>query len=90
MAKVGAKGQVVINKEIRDRLGVEPGWIAVQRVVGDHVEIRFLPPKHRRSLKGLLSPYVDRSLADSESWDRARETAWKDAVSNRPGERDAE
>ena len=52
---VGPKGQVVIAKEIRDRLGVEPGWLALQRVVGDHVEVHFLPPEHRKSLKGSLA-----------------------------------
>ena len=41
---VGRKGQVVIAKEIRDRLGIEPGWVAVQRMVEGHVEIHFLPP----------------------------------------------
>ena len=32
---VGAEGQVVIAREIRERLGVKPGWVAVQRLVGD-------------------------------------------------------
>ena len=47
---VGAKGQVTIEKGIRDALGVQPGWRAVQRLEGDRVVIEFLPPKHRRSL----------------------------------------
>jgi AbrB family looped-hinge helix DNA binding protein len=29
--KVGAKGQVVIEKAIRDSLGIEPGSLAIQR-----------------------------------------------------------
>ena len=38
--KVGAKGQVVISKELRDRLGVKPGWTVVQRLVdGQDVKI---------------------------------------------------
>ena len=47
-------GQVVIAKEIRDRLGIAPGWVALQRVVDDHVELYFLPPERRESLKGTL------------------------------------
>ena len=39
--KVGTKGQIVIDKRIRDSLGIEPGWIALQTLVDDHVEIYF-------------------------------------------------
>ncbi len=51
-AIVGQKGQVVIEKALRDALGIEPGYIAVQRIVDDHVELFFYPPEHNRSLKG--------------------------------------
>ncbi len=77
--KVGAKGQVVIAKEIRDRLGVEPGWLALQRLVDDHVEVYFLPPGHRKSLKGSLAAHVSVSVASGEEWSHAREAAWKAA-----------
>lgn len=73
--KVGAKGQVVIDKQIRDRLGVEPGWVALQSVVEDHVEIYFLPPRHRKSLKGILAPHIKASVAPGREWDEARERA---------------
>jgi hypothetical protein len=39
---------VVIAKEIRERLGVQPGWVALQRLVGDCVEIYFLPLEHNQ------------------------------------------
>jgi len=42
--KVGEKGQVVIDKTIRDRLGIGPGWLAIQRLVDNHVEIYFVGP----------------------------------------------
>ena len=77
---VGQKGQVVIAKEIRDRLGVEPGWIALQRLVGDHVEVYFVPPAHRESLKGSLARYVKVRVAPGEEWDRARDKAWEEAA----------
>lgn len=73
--RVGAKGQVVIAKEIRDQLGVRPGWVTVQDVVDGHVELYFVPPEHRRSLAGVLRPYIKRSLPNEEDLDRAREEA---------------
>lgn len=76
---VGPKGQVVIAKALRDQLGIEPGWLAVQRLVGDRVEITFVPPEHGDSLKGSLAGHVKRSVAPGEEWDRARETAWRSA-----------
>ena len=66
---VGSKGQVVIEKEIRDRLGVQPGWQTVQMLVEGRLEIYFLPPDHRRSLKGCLSAYVQPPVASEDSWD---------------------
>ena len=53
---VGPKGQVVIAKGIRDSLGIAPGWVSLQRLVDDHVEIHFLPPEHRESLEGSPRP----------------------------------
>lgn len=79
---VGAKGQVVIAKEIRDRLGVGPGWVALQRVVDDHVEICFLPPEHRESLKGSLASHLKTSVSPDD-WERARERGWRDAADDR-------
>ena len=74
---VGSKGQVVIEKEIRDRLGVEHGWLAVQILVDGHVEIHFVPPRHRRSLKGLLARHVKVRVPPGPAWDRGREHASK-------------
>ena len=76
---VGEKGQVVIEKGIREALGVAPGSVAVQTLVADHLEIRFSPPEHNRSLKGMLAKYVQRSLAP-EDWEAAREQAWEKAA----------
>src|SRR5437868_3281532 len=75
---VGPKGQVVIEKEIRDRLGVKPGWKAMQRIVDDHVELHFIPPPHNRSLAGCLKPFIDpdRLNATDEEIDQAIEAAF--------------
>lgn len=77
---VGEKGQVVIAKEIRERLGIERGWSTVQRLVGDHVELYFLPPPHARSLKGSLKPHVRDRPRDPEDWTRIRQAAWTAAA----------
>ncbi len=58
---VGPKGQIVIKKEIRDRLGVKRGWVALQRLAGDHVEVYFILPEHRKSLKGSLALHLRRA-----------------------------
>ena len=80
---VGYKGQVVIAKEIRDHLGVEPGWLAFQRLVDDHVEVYFLPPEHRKSLRGSLAEYVKVHVAPGEEWEKARDAAWSLAVTEK-------
>jgi bifunctional DNA-binding transcriptional regulator/antitoxin component of YhaV-PrlF toxin-antitoxin module len=77
---VGTKGQIVIAKEIRDRLGVKPGWVALQRLIDDRVEIIFLPPEHDRSLKGSLSKYLKARIAEGEAWQDARNNAWESSV----------
>ncbi len=79
--RVGSKGQIVIEKDIRDQLGVEPGWLVLQRLVNDHVEIYFLPPPHRQSLKGSLSAYVATPGASGSSWDTTCEAAWQEVAS---------
>jgi len=73
---VGPKGQVVIAKEIRVKLGVEPGWVAVQRLAGDHAEVFFLPPEHSKSLKGSLARHARARIPSGKPWDEARTRAW--------------
>ena len=80
---VGSKGQVVIAKELRDRLGVKPGWIALQRLSGDHLEVYFFPPAHRNSLKGSLATHLKRRPDPHQTWDEAREAAWRSAAHDR-------
>ena len=81
---VGQKGHIVISKEIRDRLGVEPGWWALQRLVDDHVEVYFVPPEHTRSLKGSLASHLKAHIGESEeAWDKAREAAWEAEAAER-------
>ena len=82
--RVGAKGQVVIAKKLRDQLGIKPGWLATQVVVDDHVEIYFVPPSHRRSLKGSLREYaVHAGTHAGQDWGEVRTAAWSSAVLDR-------
>lgn len=70
---VGAKGQVVIPKELRDELGIEPGDEVTFWREGDHVAVR--PARHRPALRGRFAgtELVD-VLAAERTADRARET----------------
>jgi len=87
MHVVGTKGQIVIAQALREQLGVEPGWLTVQRVVDDHLELHFIPPPHRESLKGTLSAHITRTVPE-EGWGRVREDAWVALAG--PGEEDDE
>ncbi len=83
-AKVGAKGQVVIEKMIRNALGVKTGFIAVQSLVADHVLIHFYPPEHDTSLKGILASARQKSVSPEE-WPATRRRAWQAAVREEGG-----
>ncbi len=74
MGRVGERGQITIDKAIRERLGVKPKDIAVQEVVDGHVVIYFIPAPHRRSLYGALKPRPKKPVRD---WRRAKERAWE-------------
>jgi len=78
MFKVGTKGQIVIDKRLRDQLGIGPGWIALQRLIDDHIEVRFLPPESRDSLYGILAPYTSVSISPGD-WHETKEKALADA-----------
>lgn len=80
---VGSKGQVVIKKEIRDQLGIEPGWRTVQLVVDDHVELYFIPPEHNRSLAGSLAQYTNVRIPDEDELHDAIEEAWAEMARER-------
>jgi hypothetical protein len=76
---------VVIEKPLRDALGLRPGFVSTQRLVDDHVEIYFFPPEHDRSLQGILASSVRRSL-DPEIWQEAVAEAWAKASFEPPTE----
>jgi len=62
IVKTHAKGQIIIPKEIRDRLGIKPGKRVSIKVVGDHAEIKPLPDDPIEFLTGIFKDYP-KSLA---------------------------
>ena len=54
IVKTSAKGQVVIPKEIREKLGIVPGKRILFRVVKDHAEIKPLPDDPIKEMRGML------------------------------------
>ena len=71
---VGERGQITIEKAIREELGVYGGDIAVQRLEGRRVVIEFVPAPHRRSLAGALRNKV-RRWPEDETWSKLRDAA---------------
>jgi hypothetical protein len=65
---------------------VKPGWVALQRLVDDRVEIYFLPPEHHETLKGSLASYVKAGIPPGEAWDKARQAAWEAAAREKGAE----
>ena len=85
-AIVGPKGQVVIDKAIRDRLGISPGWRAYQTLDDGCVKIYFRPPPHSRSLLGTLRPHISPDAADRltrMSWAEIEDEGWRGIVEER-------
>ena len=83
-SRVGERGQITIQKAIREELGIYAGDETVQRVEDGRIVIEVVPGRHRRSLAGILKSKVTRRPAD-ESWDGLRRSAWETADPDRPG-----
>jgi AbrB family looped-hinge helix DNA binding protein len=88
LATVGQKGQIVIEKALRDALGLRPGYFAVQKLVNDHIEIYFYPPEHKRSLRGRLANKIQKRIA-TEDWQAVREAAWSNAAAEQTQAQDS-
>jgi AbrB family looped-hinge helix DNA binding protein len=70
--RVGPKGQVVIPKELRDELGIQPGDEVSFWLDADHVAVR--PARLRRPLKGRFAgSALVATLARERVDDRRRE-----------------
>ena len=54
IVKTSTKGQIVIPKEIREKLGIVPGKRILFRVVDEHAEIKPLPDDPIKAMRGML------------------------------------
>jgi bifunctional DNA-binding transcriptional regulator/antitoxin component of YhaV-PrlF toxin-antitoxin module len=87
-SKVGPRGQITIDKAIRERLGIKPRDVAVQEVVNGNVVVHFVPAPHRRSLKGILKARPSRPWkAWSEMQDIIEEAVAEDVMRRMQRER---
>ena len=68
MVKLSSKGQVVIPKAIREKLGLAPRKPLLLELVGDHAEIRPAPDV-KKELKGSLTgkPSMTKTLVQEHS-----------------------
>ena len=74
-SRVGERGQITIEKAIREQLAIYAGDEAVQRVEDGRIVIEIVPGRHSRSLAGMLREHVGRWPTD-ESWEALRAAAW--------------
>lgn len=75
-SRVGERGQITIEKAIREELAIYAGDETVQRVEDGRIVIEVVPGRHRRSLAGTLRDKVGR-VPDDEAWDTLRDAAWR-------------
>jgi AbrB family looped-hinge helix DNA binding protein len=83
-SRVGERGQITIEKAIREELAIYAGDETVQRVEDGRIVIELVPGRHRRSLAGSLRDKVGRQPAD-ESWEALRDAAWETPDPDRVG-----
>ena len=81
-SRVGDRGQITIEKAIREELLIYPGDETVQRVEDGRIVIEVIPGRHRRSLAGVLRGKTRRTPPD-ESWEALRDAAWETANPDR-------
>jgi AbrB family looped-hinge helix DNA binding protein len=75
-SRVGERGQITIEKSIREELAIYAGDDTVQRVEEGRIVIEIVPGPHRRSLAGMLAGKVG-VVPEDESWAALRAAAWE-------------
>jgi AbrB family looped-hinge helix DNA binding protein len=75
-SRVGERGQITIEKAIREELAIYAGDQTVQRVEDGRIIIEVIPGRHRRSWAGALHDKTHRTPPD-ESWEALHKAAWE-------------
>ncbi|MGH2444574.1 MAG: AbrB/MazE/SpoVT family DNA-binding domain-containing protein [Candidatus Limnocylindria bacterium] len=75
-SRIGERGQITIEKAIREELGIYAGDEAVQRIEDGRIVVEVVPGRHGRSLAGSLKGKASRRPSD-ESWEALRRSAWE-------------
>ncbi len=85
IARITSKGLITIPKEVRDRLGVEPGDALESHFEAGHLEVR---PVRRRRLAEFRGAFrEDRALGFDQERVLARKArAWRLAGGEGPGD----
>lgn len=73
-SRVGERGQITVEKAIREELDVYAGDEAVQWVEDGHLVVAFVPGPHSRSLAGRLAGNVTRRPT-TQDWASIRDAA---------------
>ena len=77
IVKTSTKGQIVIPKEIREKLGILPGKKVLLQVVGQHAEVTPLPDDPIKAMRGMLKggqSMADELLSEREKDDKIDES----------------
>jgi AbrB family looped-hinge helix DNA binding protein len=70
--RVGPKGQVVIPKPLRDRLGLSPGSEVTFVLDEDGEALRVVPVRERPTLRGVLAGLDLVAELEKEHWAEVR------------------
>jgi bifunctional DNA-binding transcriptional regulator/antitoxin component of YhaV-PrlF toxin-antitoxin module len=73
-SRVGDRGQITIEKAIREELAIYAGDETAQRVEGGRIVIEVIPGRHRRSLAGCFETRPPDH--PTTSWPALRDAAW--------------
>ncbi|MBN1105565.1 MAG: AbrB/MazE/SpoVT family DNA-binding domain-containing protein [Deltaproteobacteria bacterium] len=72
VVKTYAKGQIIIPKDLRMKLGIKPGKRVSLRLVDDHLELRPLPDDPIEFITGILKAHPG-SLSDELLGEREKD-----------------
>ncbi len=71
IVRASSKGQIVIPKAIREKLGIGPGKRVLFRLAGDHAEIVPLADEPIKAIRGILKSEI--SLSEELLKERKRD-----------------